>query len=73
MKYSIRKLTGRCLNGAELDKGKHFHLVVGGIYGKAICGRRPGRTSNGFSQDEGAMVNCPSCVKKIKKGIVCDF
>jgi len=65
MKYSIRRLTGRCLNGSERDRGRLFHAVDGGTWGVALCGKKPGRLSNGFSSDEAPTVTCPKCIKKL--------
>jgi hypothetical protein len=71
--YSIRKLFGRCANGAERDQGTRWHLIPTPkpneytIYGPALCGAKPGRTANGFNHYDGEKVTCPKCLKKVWK------
>lgn len=62
-----RRLTGRCVNGPERDKGSLVHAVDGGMYGTALCGKRPGARSNGFSSEPEPDVTCPRCLKKLSK------
>jgi len=56
---SIRQMAGRCADGAERDSGELWHLVMPN--GIAICGRRPGRRSAGWSSEQGATVTCSRC------------
>lgn len=63
----FRRLTGRCLSGTEGDRGTLVHAVIGGTFGKALCGKKPGQRSNGFSSYEESAVDCPKCLKAIQK------
>jgi DNA-directed RNA polymerase subunit RPC12/RpoP len=72
--YEALTLTGRCANGAERDRGKLYHAVAyheGLLYGyyghPAVCGAKPGRRSNGWSDCKGRDVTCPRCAKKLEK------
>jgi hypothetical protein len=79
MEYKPRMMQGRLTNGAQADHGKLVHAVD--IEGKkvphnnqlgyrwiypALCGRKPGAKSVGWSTPEG-VVNCPKCLKKLSK------
>lgn len=65
MRYAM--MTGRCLNGAERDRGRLIHAIAdNSAFGKALCGAQPGRLSNGWDWDEDAPT-CPRCVAKLKK------
>jgi len=71
MKIVPRRLTGRCLNGAERDGGTRYHAVDESAgfseWGVAICGAKPGLRGNGFSYYEGEKVTCPRCLKRLSK------
>ena len=60
--YKALYLTGRCANGAERDKGRIVHAVVNW---RALCGRKPGRTSAGWTTYEQPAVTCPRCISKL--------
>lgn len=68
MIHKPRRLTGRCANGGELDGGSLFHAVPenDSIMGKALCGAKPGRRSNGWSLADGERITCKRCLKKSK-------
>jgi hypothetical protein len=57
-----RKLTGRCANGAERDRGKLAHATAASGFGKALCGAKPGRLSAGWSEQT-YEVTCPRCLR----------
>lgn len=60
--FTPRKMTGRCANGAERDKGSRFHAVPEGTgWQKAVCGAKPGVRGNGWSDYAGDKVTCPRC------------
>jgi len=67
-------MAGTCRNGAERDGGKRIHAVPGAATkdydGRAaLCGKRPGRRSAGWSGyvSPDAKVTCPACLKKLVK------
>lgn len=62
--FPVGRLTGRCCDGAERDGGTKWHLILNP--GKALCGAKPGRLSNGFLEEDGREVTCPRCLKKMK-------
>ena len=64
MNITPLQLTGRCLNGAERDRGKRVHAVADGAW-KALCGAAPGRHSAGWSSHPDPEVTCPRCLKKL--------
>lgn len=59
--YDILRLAGRRSSGASLDAGKLYHAVIGFT---AICGKKPGKTSD-WSAYPGTVVTCPRCLKKL--------
>lgn len=68
------RLTGRCANGAERDGGRLVHVVLleqplaSPRWGRALCGKRGGRLSNGFEEVDGAEVpTCPTCRRRALK------
>jgi hypothetical protein len=63
---NICRLSGRCANGGELDGGTRYHAVPDGSY-KALCGATYGRSSAGWSSNEGTAVTCPRCLKKLSR------
>lgn len=65
-KLSVRTLTGRCADGYEKGRGVYAHAVIGGTYGESLCGKSPGKRSNGFSQYESDEVDCPLCIDALK-------
>lgn len=65
----IRCMAGSCRNGAERDKGSLYHAVVSESDPSctaipALCGRRPGIRSAGWSRASAPGVTCPKCQKK---------
>jgi hypothetical protein len=65
----VRCMAGSCRNGFERDSGRLYHAVVCDAdpsYSAvpALCGRRPGRRSAGWSQASAPGVTCPRCQKK---------
>lgn len=66
MRYAT--LTGRCWNGAERDHGRVVHVVDDDqIFGPALCGAKPGKRSNGWSEYPHEKPTCPRCIKKLEK------
>ena len=63
--YKIRRLTGRCANGAERDGGSRWH-AISTISGSALCGAFPGRRSAGWGMTRGDYVTCPRCLKTLE-------
>lgn len=60
----VLRMTGRCANGAERDKGSRWHAVPAGHpWIKAVCGAQPGQRGNGWSDYPGDAVTCPRCLK----------
>jgi len=72
MIYFARKLTGRCADGFECDKGKVSHAVATAAFPcreKALCGAAPGRLSNGWAQPDHAKgVTCARCSARLQRG-----
>lgn len=62
----IAYATGQCRTGSERG-GPRYHAVEGSDFGPALCGYRPGRRSNGWSDYEGEQLTCPKCIKKLAK------
>lgn len=63
----VRRLVGRCADGAERDGGSLWHAIDQGP-GRgwvALCGARPGRRSAGWSAYAGERVTCPRCLRKL--------
>lgn len=70
IEFEPKILAGRCRNGAERDSGKLWHAVPKGeVYGVALCGAKPGRTSVGWSSwcPDDVQITCNKCLRKIKK------
>jgi len=68
-KYVGAVLTGRGRNGAQRDAGLVVHLIENPnrrwpIFGKSLCGRKPGKTSNGWDADGNKQATCKACLKK---------
>lgn len=61
-----RHLLGSCASGAESDKGRLSHGVVGDSW-KALCGAEPGRRSAGWAEYDDAEVTCKRCLAKMKE------
>lgn len=61
---------GRCANGNEAGQGSKVHALTvtpndnGELWGRAICGTRPGRRSVGWTNAQGAAVTCDRCKSK---------
>jgi hypothetical protein len=64
MNKKILRKIGRCANGAERDSGRIYHAVEGWT---AICGAQPGRTSAGWSHEEGSRITCQRCMKRLAR------
>lgn len=61
-------LTGRCANGYERGKGSVIHAVQSGDSShKALCGRKHGARSAGWSVRFGAQLTCPRCQRAVLK------
>ena len=62
----IARLTGRLTDGAERGAGHLLHVVLGDTsWGRALCGRRPGKLSGGgFVRVEAAEPTCPRCFER---------
>lgn len=57
-------LAGRCLDGAERDRGSKVHAVPDGW--RALCGATMGRRSAGFYEAARAVeVTCPRCLRVV--------
>jgi hypothetical protein len=69
MSYAImtfKRLTGRCANGYQRDRGTRIHaLPIGSQI--AICGATYGRRSAGWSEWNEQEVTCPKCVRKLSR------
>jgi hypothetical protein len=67
----ICRLSGRGANGAERDGGRRLHVVPhvkGWQWGKALCGAKPGRRSNGWDEVDGAeQPTCPRCATRAER------
>lgn len=65
-------LTGRGRTGSD-STGPLYHAInVRGegpfpTFGAAICGARPGKRSNGWSDYLGDHATCPKCLKKLER------
>ena len=67
MTYTPKILTGRCRTGSEKG-GAVAHAVAGtSEFATALCGARPGRLSNGWSEWKPDKVTCPKCLKKMEQ------
>jgi hypothetical protein len=66
--YRIRSLGGRAANGMELDHGSLNHAIPLAGY-TALCGRKPGRRSIGWTYPikDRENVTCPGCSAKLDK------
>lgn len=63
--YEILSMTGRCRSGSD-QTGQLYHAVPPGhMFGKALCGKAPGKRGNGWSCYPGQKVTCPACIKKL--------
>jgi hypothetical protein len=65
-------LAGRCANGYERGRGSVVHAVppeaTRNGWGIALCGRKPGRRSAGWSErDVTVNVTCPRCLAAIER------
>lgn len=78
MRIDLMTTTGRCANGAQRDAGHLVHAVPGwtdsngryypASFGKALCGKQPGRLTPGWSEWVPAGTvepTCPRCAKKL--------
>ena len=61
----MARLLGRLSNGCESDKGMLVHIVVNDT---ALCGKKPGPRSVGWSsREENEAVTCVKCSSKFTK------
>ncbi len=72
-------MQGRLCNEFQGGHGKRYHAVpleegetqetkISYTKRKAMCGAKPGPRSVGWAtEDKGAEVNCPRCLKKLEK------
>jgi hypothetical protein len=72
MNYQIVRLTGRCADGAERDGGRLTHAIpegAGRFSARALCGAKPGKRSNGWSEpfDKSDAPSCARCNEKIAR------
>lgn len=66
------KLAGRCANGFERGRGHIYHVLPleadNSGWGIALCGKKPGRRSAGWSgRTEANNATCPRCLKLLAK------
>ena len=64
LRYTFRRLSGRCSDGAERDGGTVYHVVMADS-DRAVCGAKPGRRSAGWSPYHGADVTCDVCRQRL--------
>lgn len=67
MSYAFRSLLGRLTSGKELGRGSLVHAVDGWT---ALCGKKPGPRSAGWSSEythEAVAVSCEKCRKRLEK------
>lgn len=71
----VARLSGRCANGFERDRGRVYHALTEFTeFGRALCGRQPGRLSGGWVEPINATlteVNCPRCRAKLPRCVFC--
>lgn len=67
MNHIPMKLSGRCANGFERDRGSVIHALPAGTeyWGTALCGAKPGRRSAGWAAMQGSSLTCVACAKKV--------
>lgn len=61
-------MLGRCANGFERDAGRLVHAVKSVGYPgwrPAVCGAKPGRKGNGWSEHPATAATCPRCLKRL--------
>jgi len=67
--YDIRRMAGRCANGAERDGGTLYHAVpvdeFGAYHSNAACRAKPGKRSVGWSGYQGQVVTCKRCIRRL--------
>ena len=66
--YRIACMTGQCRTGTD-NRGDIAHVVQAGagLYGAALCGAKPRRAGNGWSDYTAHAVTCPKCAAKLAK------
>lgn len=69
--YEVSVMAGRCANGAESDRGRIWHAraLRGDGYGEeaALCGKKPGGKSVGWSLYPGNYPTCPKCLEVLRE------
>lgn len=65
MKYRFRFMAGRCRG--DLDRAGHIAHIVpfdAGSFGKALCGAKPGKSGNGWSEYDSVEPTCGKCIAR---------
>lgn len=62
-------LQGTNRTGHSGDAGKLYHAVSAenSSFGKALCGRKPGKHSGGWGEYGTPSVTCPRCIAALSK------
>ena len=67
--YTPKVLTGRCRTATD-SAGTVAHAVAGVSWWEtALCGAKPGKRSNGWSEYRPSAVTCPKCLAKLAKQV----
>lgn len=68
--YRITYMSGSARTGSD-NRGQLNHAVpVGaGLFGAALCGAKPGKRGNGWSEYTADAVTCPKCLAKLAKAV----
>ena len=72
--YRITHLSGRCRSSSE-PAGSVVHMIPirEGAMAKALCGRKPGRTSVGWSEHDDDKLTCPRCLHRANFGSLPEY
>jgi len=68
--YRYTYATGRCATGYQADQGRRIHAIPVDADGNAwpwaaaLCGYKPGKRSNGWSEWRGDAPTCPKCTAR---------
>lgn len=66
--YEPLRMSGTCRNGAERDSGRLSHAVAIDAnrgWARALCGARPGKRGNGWSEHVEREVTCVRCITRM--------
>lgn len=66
MSYRLARKAGRCTNGFERDGGLFTHLAPESLYGRALCGTKPGLRGNGWADAHTDVLTCGACISILK-------